>query len=264
MVPFNRLTERRRFNGAGTMFRKYGNLGADGRSVLISILALLMGSLLLANGKALAGETLSSDRVDAAVLFAVDRSSLPDDDEVRIVREGHMTALRSLYHVMTSGPNQCVAVSYIEWSGSGPSEAVLPWTRICDEGDADAAATEIALYRLDGMRGETGSMLTAVNAALADVKMARWSANRLIVNLSIYDDRPSDIAHANADIINIITVRKGELHNQGSRRHLQVTSPADYVAAIERSLMLEVGGDRALYIKREEPNIRTAKTDILP
>lgn len=175
-----------------------------------------------------------------------------------------MTALRSLYHVMTSGPNQCVAVSYIEWSGSGPSEAVLPWKRICDEGDADAVAGAIALYRPGGHKGEARSMPAAINATLADLKKATWSANRLIVNLSIYDDRPSDIAHANADIINIITVRKGELHNQGSRRHLQVTSPADYVAAIERSLMLEVGGDRALYIKREEPNIRTAKTDMLP
>ncbi len=72
------------------MFGKYANFGEDGRSVLISVLALLLGSLLFPNEKALAGEALPSDRVDAAVVFAVDRSSLPDVDDVQMVREGHI------------------------------------------------------------------------------------------------------------------------------------------------------------------------------
>jgi hypothetical protein len=246
------------------MFGKYANFGEDGRSVLISVLALLLGSLLFPNEKALAGEALPSDRVDAAVVFAVDRSSLPDVDDVQMVREGHMAALRSLHRVMTSGPNQCVAIAYIEWSGDSQSESVLPWTRICDEGDVEAAATAIALYRYDGIKGEAGTMLTAINAALADVKMVTWSANRLIVNVSTYDGGPADVSHTNADITNIITVRKDVLQDQGSGRRLQVASSADYVTAIERSLMLEVGGDRAFYMKPVEPNIRTAKTDIIP
>jgi hypothetical protein len=223
------------------MFGKYANFGEDGRSVLISVLALLLGSLLFPNEKALAGEALPSNRVDAAVVFAVDRSSLPDVDDVQMVREGHMAALRSLHRVMTSGPNQCVAIAYIEWSGDSQSKSVLPWTRICDEGDVEAAATAIALYRYDGIKGEAGTMLTAT-----------------------YDGGPADVSHTNADITNIITVRKDVLQDQGSGRRLQVASSADYVTAIERSLMLEVGGDRAFYMKPVEPNIRTAKTDIIP
>ncbi|GLU26174.1 hypothetical protein Brsp01_14070 [Brucella sp. NBRC 12950] len=264
MVPTNPLTDRRRYNGAASMFRKYANFGEERRSVLISILALLLGSFLLANEKARAGEALRSDRVDAAVVFAVDRSSLPDIDDVQMVREGHIAALRSLYHVMTSGPNQCVAIAYIEWLDDSQSETVLPWRRICDEGDAEAAATAIALYRPDDHKGEAGSMLMAINAALDEVKMATWSANRLIVNLSIFDDKPVGVAHTNADTTNIITVQKDCLHNQGSGRHLQVASSTDYLAAIERSLMFDVGGDRAFYMKAEEPDIRTAKTDIIP
>lgn len=241
--------------GAATMFRK----------VLISGAAMLLGSLLFWSGRAVADQPGHSDRVDAAIVFAVDRSSLPDSDTVQMVRAGHVTALRSLHNVMTSGPNQCVAVTYREWSEVQREEVVLPWSQICSEADADAAARTIALYGYD--RSETDllrerrSLSLSIDAALAELKAASWGSNRRIVNISAGDI--VDTIRPGAATINIIAVQN-EFSGRGGNVIAKIASSPDYVAAIERSLMFEVGGDRAFFMKPEEQSIRTAKTDIVP
>lgn len=130
MVPLNSSTARSQGVGnnewGGTMFRKHANFGDYRRSVLISVAAMLLGSLSFGSGRAVADGPPRSDRVDMAIIFAVDRSSLSHSETLQMVRDGHIAALRSLNSDMTSGPNQCVAVTYREWSGSNGQRSFCP------------------------------------------------------------------------------------------------------------------------------------------
>lgn len=215
----------------------------------------------------MADEPLRSDRVDVAIVFAVDRASLQDSDAVQMVRDGHITALRSLHGVMTSGPNGCVAVTYREWADEQRVEVVLPWSQICNEMDAVAAARSIALYRYDGAetgtaRGER-SFSGSVDMALAELKAKPWGANRRMVTVSTGDERIIDIIRPAAAITNIIAVQS-DLAGIGGDVIAKAASSPDYIAAIERTLMLDVGGDRAFYMRPEEQAIQTARSEVRP
>ncbi len=251
--------------GAATMFRKHANFGDFSRSVLISVAAMLLGSLSFGSERAAAEKMKRSDRVDVAIVFAVDRSSLLDSDTVQMVRAGHVAALRSLHDVMTSGPNQCVAVTYREWSKTQKEDVVLPWLQICSETDADAAARAIALNdygRSDSdLSHERKSFSLSIDAALDELKAASWGSNRRIVNISAGDI--VDIIRPSAATTNIIAVQN-DFVGRGGNVIATASSSPDYIAAIERTMMFDVGGDRAFFMKPEEQSIRTAKTDIVP
>ncbi len=58
---------------------------------------------------------------------------------------GHVGALRSkeVAYAIAGGLVGCIAITYIQWSSVGRLQTVLPWTTICDSGQAAAAASTI-------------------------------------------------------------------------------------------------------------------------
>ncbi len=262
-------------SGVATMFRKHANFGDYSRSVLISVAAMLLGSLSFGSGRAVADGPLRSDRVDTAIVFAVDRSSLSHSETLQMVRDGHIAALRSLNSVMTSGPNQCVAVTYREWSGEQRAEVVLPWSQICSKTDADAAARTIALYDYGASENtaarKTSSFSLSIEAALADLDAVSWGSNRKIVNLSVGGEGAVALVRPGGAMTNVIAVQNDRSAGPPPHQALMggeviatTASSSDYIAAIERTLMLEVGGDRAFFMRSEERYIKTARTEGRP
>lgn len=84
--------------------------------------------------------------VDAAIVLAVDSSFSVDPAAADLQRLGHADALLSsqVADAISKGLVGCIAITYVEWSSVGEIRTVLPWTRLCDGDDTNAAAAAIA------------------------------------------------------------------------------------------------------------------------
>jgi len=83
--------------------------------------------------------------VDLALVLAVDASRSIDDEEYRIQREGYATAFesRAVIEAIESGTIGAIAVTYVEWSGSGRQRQLVPWAIVSDPDTALAFAEAI-------------------------------------------------------------------------------------------------------------------------
>ena len=90
--------------------------------------------------------------VDTAIVFAVDVSASVDPATAGLQREGHATAIVAPEVIAAIARKRigCIAVTYVEWAGSGHARSVVPWTSVCGLGDAQAVASDI---RKEGDRG---------------------------------------------------------------------------------------------------------------
>lgn len=81
----------------------------------------------------------AADKVDLALVLAVDVSRSIDDGEYDLQRKGYAAALSDprVVKVITSGETGRIALCYFEWSGELSQELIVDWTVIHD---ADSAA----------------------------------------------------------------------------------------------------------------------------
>ncbi|WP_245446000.1 DUF1194 domain-containing protein [Metarhizobium album] len=219
--------------------------------------------------------------VDAAIVLAADVSSSIDVDQARMQRIGHAEALRSpeVKAAIRDGFVGCIAVTYIEWSSVGSTRTVLPWTRLCDDGDANIAADEI-MHRADDGSERIGSGRTSLSFALEAsgflLDHFPGEATRKIIDVSSNGTNNDGLPVAEArDRV----VQKGYTINGIvlAREEQGVTSdladyfrqmviggpwafvavpdrPFDYVTAIRRKLIREISGighrgdNRSIYL----------------
>lgn len=207
--------------------------------------------------------------VDAAIVFAVDRSSSINPAEARLQLQGHAEALRSseVNAAITGGAIGCIAVTYVEWSSVGALRSVLPWTKICDADDAFAAADRILAGGDDGSerrgRGRT-SISFAVEMSGLLLDRFPGKAARKIVDISSNgtnnDGLPIDQSRRRTlekgYVINGIAISREEPgitadlpgylaeHVVGGPGSFVIapTRSSDYVTAIRRKLVLEISG----------------------
>lgn len=207
--------------------------------------------------------------VDAAIVLAVDTSSSIDPTKADSQRQGHAAALRSreVRAAIEGGATGCIAITYVEWASVGELNTVLPWTKLCNESDLDAAADTI-LGRGDNGLERRGRGRTSLSFAI-DISaflLERWPghANRWIIDLSsngTNNDGPPvaqsrQAALGRGYIINAIAVSRSEpgITNDLPGYYRQeviggpgsfVIAPAgieDYVVAMRRKLVLEIAG----------------------
>jgi hypothetical protein len=78
--------------------------------------------------------------VDVELVLAVDISYSMDYDELALQREGYILALTSeqFLDALRRGPLGKIALSYVEWAGSGDQQVVIPWQVIDGPGGAQA------------------------------------------------------------------------------------------------------------------------------
>lgn len=108
------------------------------------------------------GARAADVEVDVELVLAVDVSWSMDLAEQRIQREGYSAAFRSpsVQQAIRTGGLGRVAVTYVEWAGSGMQAIVIPWTLIDSREAADAFA-----YRLE-QEEPTRARRTSISAAL--------------------------------------------------------------------------------------------------
>jgi hypothetical protein len=100
--------------------------------------------------------------VDLELVLAVDVSGSMDLDEQRLQRAGYLRAIvhDDVLDAVLSGPQQRIALTYMEWAGPGSQTVVVPW-QVVDGADAAKRFTD----RLaDAPLGRT--RFTSISAAL--------------------------------------------------------------------------------------------------
>jgi len=94
-----------------------------------------------------AGAVVAQERpqVDVELVLAVDISYSMDYDELALQREGYIGAITSeqFLDAMRRGPIGKIALTYVEWAGSGEQQVVVPWQVIDGPESATAFARKL-------------------------------------------------------------------------------------------------------------------------
>lgn len=103
----------------------------------------------------LSAPVLAQDReVDIELVLAVDVSRSISPYELEIQRRGYAEALASpeVVAAITGGLIGEIALTYVEWAGSGSQTVIVPWTLISDAEDAQDVASRLTAFFGAGMR----------------------------------------------------------------------------------------------------------------
>jgi hypothetical protein len=236
-------------------------------ATLRSVRSLVSGVCLLAATVPFPGARAWANDVDAAIVFAVDKSASINIEHATLQRQGHVDALRSkeVAYAIAGGLVGCIAITYIQWSSVGRLQTVLPWTTICDSGQAAAAASTIDRAGDTGQgrssRGRT-SLSFAIDVSGQLLDRFPGTARKNIIDVSSNGTNNDGLpvtesrrrAVAKGYIINAIAVERTEpgvttdlpgyfrenvIGGAGSFV-IAPASPADYSVAIRRKLVLEI------------------------
>src|SRR5438552_12954152 len=95
------------------------------RILLVAVAAVL----------ALAQAAAAGERVDLALVLAVDVSRSIDDKEFELQRQGYARAFMDprVLHAIRSGPYRGIAVAYVEWAEATAQKLVIDWSVIRDD-----------------------------------------------------------------------------------------------------------------------------------
>ena len=140
---------------------------------------LSMAALLLLGPTAVAEET-----VDLRLVLAADVSRSVNADEFRLQRQGYAAALTDprVLRAIQSGPNQSIALTYVEWSGHDEQAVILDWTVLRDEGTTSEAASRILTApRPFGGRTAIGQ---AIDFGMAAFAASRTASDRRAIDVS--------------------------------------------------------------------------------
>ena len=124
-------------------------------------------------------------RVDLALVLAVDASSSVDRAEFDLMIGGYAAAFRDVenVHALLSGPAVVSAVSMLFWSGLGAQEIAIPWTFLTAPTEVSAVAEAIeALPRL--VPPGATALGEGMAAALALFAHGPTEARRMVLDVS--------------------------------------------------------------------------------
>ncbi len=128
-------------------------------------LAAAAAVLMLSTGVAAAAPAVS---VDLELVIAVDISPSMDAEEQAIQRAGYVEAIRhpDFIQAVTSGAYHRIAVTYVEWAGSGWQKTVIPWRLIDSAATARAFADQLSAEPISSFYGTSISAALTYGAAL--------------------------------------------------------------------------------------------------
>jgi len=149
------------------------------RAAPLAILAVLLAPLLAAT-PARAGE-----RVDLALVIAVDVSRSIDDEEFELQRTGYAAAFRHprVVEAIGAGAVGAIAVTYVQWSGAKSQEQMIGWTVLRDAASAGGFADRLARLERRVPGGST-SISGAIDFSMHLLAAAGFETRRRIVDLS--------------------------------------------------------------------------------
>lgn len=132
----------------------------------------------------------SAEPVDVQLVLAVDVSLSMSPEELEIQRHGYAAALthESVLQAIADGVHGKIAVTYVEWAGTGWQRVVVPWTVIATRTDSEKVAGQLFAHTPNGARR------TSISAGLqfgADL-FAESTANGTRRVIDISGDGPNN------------------------------------------------------------------------
>jgi len=127
---------------------------------------------------------VAAEQVDLLLVLSSDVSRSVDHPKFLLQREGYAAAI-SDPHVMDaikSGPNQRIAVCFVEWSGFGAQKLVIDWTMI--DGPAPARKFGDQLLELPRSFADRTSISGGIEFAAAQLERAPFQAARRTIDVS--------------------------------------------------------------------------------
>ncbi len=109
-------------------------------ALLLSTCAVLLGS---------AASAYADDTVDLALVLAVDTSASIKDESFRLQMDGYASAFLdpAVIATIAKSGGHGVAVTMVEWSGTGQQMQVIPWTIIRDKATSENLAASIKIAK---------------------------------------------------------------------------------------------------------------------
>ena len=128
---------------------------------------------------------MSAERaVDLELVLAADISRSMDLEEVALVRQGFVRALRhpDVIAAIQRGPLGRVAITYVEWGGDQYQRTRVDWAEVADAGSAEAFAE--AVERSSVILVEWTSISGAVAYASQSLEVNGFHGERRIIDIS--------------------------------------------------------------------------------
>ncbi|MGO4706070.1 DUF1194 domain-containing protein [Microvirga sp. 2MCAF38] len=152
--------------------------------VRYALKCLAAGLTLALCSMSLTSPALAQPEVDLALVIAVDISYSMDTDEQALQREGFAQAFRSplVHDAIRNGLNGRIAVTYMEWAGSGDQQVIIPWTILDNLEGLLAFAEKISSTPL--RRAQRTSISSAIDFGAKLFGQSNVKAARQVIDVS--------------------------------------------------------------------------------
>jgi hypothetical protein len=152
-------------------------------SIFFSICVMVLAS---SSAPLIAQPSCAADnRVDVALVLAVDASGSVDDDRFELQKRGFAAAFRNqkVLAAIRAGDHRAISIFMVQWTGPTQQDVMVPWTYVSDEISAGrvAAAIEAAPRRLMG--GGT-SISGAIDFSARILATSPYRATRRVIDIS--------------------------------------------------------------------------------
>lgn len=126
----------------------------------------------------------AAEPVDLLLVLAADVSRSVTAVKFKLQREGAAAAIThpDVLQAITSGPNQRIAVCFVEWATAGMTNVVVDWTVIGDGG----AARNFGDRLVEAPRSFAGStaISTAIDFSVSQLERAPFKSERRVIDVS--------------------------------------------------------------------------------
>jgi hypothetical protein len=126
----------------------------------------------------------AATEVDLALVLAVDISYSMDTEEQALQREGFAQAFKSplVHDAIRRGTLGRIAVTYVEWAGSGDQKVIVPWSVLDNPESVLAFADRIASVPL--RRAQRTSVSGAIDFSAKLLAESGLEATRQVIDIS--------------------------------------------------------------------------------
>lgn len=133
---------------------------------------------------ALLAAPLRAEEVDLELFLAVDVSQSMSFDELDLQRQGYVAALLSprVMDAIRGGLLGAVAITYVEWAGTGSHKVIVPWTRVETLKDM-AGVAELIASNFENPRKRT-SISSILLAAENSIDTNNFKGLRRVIDIS--------------------------------------------------------------------------------
>ncbi len=143
-------------------------------------LALVLSALVLLQTTCL----WAAEQVDLLLVLASDVSRSVDHPKFLLQREGYASAISDpqVMDAIRSGPNQKIAICFVEWSGFGAQKLAIGWTKI--DGPAPARKFGDQLLEMPRSFADRTSISGGIEFSHAQFAQAPFEAPRRTIDVS--------------------------------------------------------------------------------